>query len=161
MRMQIKENFTAADVFRMSGPIFIELALQMLVGNVDQFMVRPDLGRGGGRHRQRQPADEYRHHPAQRAGGRDHRRAQPDHRRRRCAAGAAGVRGLHPDRRHWRADCDPHSDRRRRADFPPVGGALRCDGFRLRLHRHCRRAGAGSGTLYELRRHSAQLWSGA
>ena len=39
MRMQIKENFTAADVFRMSGPIFIELALQMLVGNVDQFMV--------------------------------------------------------------------------------------------------------------------------
>ena len=39
MRIQIKENYTAADVFRMSGPIFIELALQMLVGNVDQFMV--------------------------------------------------------------------------------------------------------------------------
>lgn len=39
MRMQIKESYTAADVFRMSGPIFIELALQMLVGNVDQFMV--------------------------------------------------------------------------------------------------------------------------
>ena len=39
MRLAGKQNYTAADLFRLSGPIFIELLLQMLVGNVDQFMV--------------------------------------------------------------------------------------------------------------------------
>ncbi len=39
MKLAGKQNYTAADLFRLSGPIFIELLLQMLVGNVDQFMV--------------------------------------------------------------------------------------------------------------------------
>lgn len=33
------KNFTSKDVFKMSIPIFVELLLQLLVGNVDQFML--------------------------------------------------------------------------------------------------------------------------
>ena len=39
MKLQNQRSFGARDVFKMSVPIFIELLLQMLVGNVDQFMV--------------------------------------------------------------------------------------------------------------------------
>lgn len=33
------KNYTSKDVFKMSIPIFVELLLQLLVGNVDQFML--------------------------------------------------------------------------------------------------------------------------
>lgn len=33
------KNYSSKDVFKMSIPIFIELLLQLLVGNVDQFML--------------------------------------------------------------------------------------------------------------------------
>ena len=39
MKLAGKQDYRAIDLFRLSGPIFIELLLQMLVGNVDQFMV--------------------------------------------------------------------------------------------------------------------------
>ncbi|MBR5485323.1 MAG: MATE family efflux transporter [Oscillospiraceae bacterium] len=35
----IKEKYTIKDVILISGPVFVELMLQLLVGNIDQFMV--------------------------------------------------------------------------------------------------------------------------
>lgn len=64
-------------LFKMSVPIFIELLLQLLVGNIDQIMVsRYSQGVGGG-DCQWQPDYEYYYHYDKHALYGDHRRADP------------------------------------------------------------------------------------
>lgn len=49
-------------LFKMSVPIFVELLLQLLVGNIDQIMGQPPFSGVGGRHRQRKSDYEYYHY---------------------------------------------------------------------------------------------------